>query len=219
MSEEQGPEKIKVPEDFPGEGTGPGDVQEPAPVEEKDPEVLAEQKKNKIWHLKMERYKDIANSVAELLKTFRAEVVSLMSGAGSVVVGWFQIKKLILRGRAETKVEAHGLGIRGTGPRSETGGGNGYGSGSGRLGAGHRHEHAKFETKTVEGIPVKKEVASSTMVESVAPAMAATVMDGSSLMADPMNYVMIGLPVVFVWSSAVAWFKRKKKMAEKQGGK
>ena len=52
-----------------------------------DPEVLAEAKKTRIWHLRLERYKDIAKAVGIILQTFRAEAISLMSGLGTLVVG------------------------------------------------------------------------------------------------------------------------------------
>ena len=73
---------------------------------EQDPEVLAEEKQNRIWHLKMERYKEMAGAVSVILQTFKSEAISLVSGVGTLVVGWFQVRKWVIQGRHEVRAEA-----------------------------------------------------------------------------------------------------------------
>lgn len=212
-------DKIKVPEDFPGEPEAPEQPEQVDPVLDNDPDVLAAKKKNKLLHLKLDRYKEIAGTVGTILQTFKAEAMSLTSGVGTLVVGWFQIRKWVAHGRSESRVEGRAMG-REEGRAAERSerkegkakvtptpneissiSGAGYGSGSGKLGA--------TETRKI-GPLVEK-------MESVQPLMAVAEIRTSSFMLDPMNYATIILPIVFAWTSKVAWNNRKKKLAEKGG--
>ena len=71
-----------------------------------DPDVLKEEKKNRIWHLRMERWMEAAKAVSVILQAFKAEAVSLVSGIGTLVVGWYHIRKVILAGRKAVKQES-----------------------------------------------------------------------------------------------------------------
>lgn len=177
----------------------------PDPVLDRDPEVLAEEKKNRIWHLKLERWKEIVKAVAFSLQTFKAEAVSLTSGIGTLVVGWFQVKKWVVQGRAETRAEGRAEGkVAGRAQeraerREDRAESSGYGSGHGRLGTSPR----KAAEPVVELAPV---------AEAAPP-------DHRSMLLDPMSYLTVALPVVFVLSTVRAWIKRKNKSADVQGGK
>lgn len=236
MSEDK--DKIKIPEDFPGQGNGDGQTKPNSSIE-KDPEVLAEIKKNKLLHLKLERWKETAGALGVVLQTFKAEAMSLTSGIGTLVLGWFQIRKMVVRGRAETKAEGRREGTaegRVAGRAAEraerredrreartgasdrtTGAGEGYGSGSGRAGVSHA------EAKPPK--PVKPKPVSSSMPpppppggELMPPPIDVSSPSPLAAYLDPMNYVTVFVPVIFIWSSVVAWLKRKKKIQNKEAG-
>ena len=80
-------------------------MQKPVQVQEKDidddPDILAEKKKSLIWKLRLERYTQLSTAIGVILHNFRAEAISLVSGAGTLVLGWFQIKRWILDGGSE----------------------------------------------------------------------------------------------------------------------
>jgi len=142
-----------------------------------DPEVIAEKKKTLLMHLRIERYKEMATAVGFFLQTFKSETVSLVTGAGTLVVGWYQLRKWAAEGRAEVqalKVEAattHPPRPRASAPAGET-------------------------------------------MESVEVSAAPSPEIPQSPMTDPMNYVTVGLPAIFIWSSAKAWLKHRKKKEE-----
>lgn len=154
-----------------------------------DPEIRAEEKKNKIWHLRFERWKEGATAVSFFLQTFKAEAVSLMSGLGTLVVGWYQLRRWVVRGRAEGHPRDRFKN------RQESGSGENAGGGAGR----------------------REDVLSLTTGELAAPAPELSMYH--NLMTDPVNYVTIVLPAVFIWSSIQSWVKRQKKLAERNGGK
>ncbi len=223
--------KIEIPKDFPGE---------PAQVNSsvsKDPEVLAEEKKNRIWHLKLERWKEIASAMGFFLRTFRAEAISLMSGLGTLVVGWYQLRKWVLVGRkdvrhlerkvsnAETKVELtsgvprHDIGRVGHGAGG--GAGSGYGSGHGRLGSGPR---SVSSSATVANRPKKTRAATPTIADDSTTLLPSSgepiaMLPGvPTMFTDPMTYVPLLTLAVFVWSSWKAWVKKHTKK-DSEGGK
>ncbi len=189
MSDENG--KIKLPDDLANDlPAGP----------ERDPEVLAEIKKNKILHLRLERWKETAGAMGVVFQTFKAEAMSLTSGIGTLVLGWFQIKKVVVRGRAETKAEG----------RME-------GWAKGRI-AGRAAERAERREDRHEK-PLAVEAMSPPPPpggELVAEPMNITA--SMSPYLDPMNYATILVPVVFIWSSVIAWLKRKRKNQNKEAG-
>lgn len=193
-------DKIEIPQDFPGDA--------PDPSISDDPEVIAEKKKNLLMHLKLERYKDIAKSWGSILQTFRAEAISLMSGLGTGVMSWFQIRKMVVKGRAEVRAE---------------------GKAEGRI-AGRAAERAERKADRMESAAGGSvTVGAARKARAVATAMDAPPPPGGELMPppgsdlsfmlDPMNYLTVGLPIIFIWSSLVAWFKRRHRAADTQGGK
>jgi hypothetical protein len=168
-----------------------------------DPEVLAEEKQNRIWHLKLERYKEMATAVSVILQTFKSEAVSLVSGVGTLVIGYFQVRKYVVQGRHDVKaVRSEGVTL-------------GYGSGQGRLGRAHIHQ---IETPPP---PPKRGDTSDLMPPPQQSSMFSGVLGfpdtGESIerlgFADPINYFQVLAIVVFIWSSLAAWAKRKKKIA------
>jgi hypothetical protein len=186
-------------------------VEKIEPEIDNDPEVLAEVKKNRILHLKLERWKETASAVGVVLQTFKAEAMSLISGVGTLVVGWFQIRKMVIKGRAEVKAEGTSE-VRSAGrstekkfDRAEMAGGSGYGSGHGRLGGVHKPTRTTMAPPPPPG------------GELMVPPDT-TAMESKPFMLDPMNYVTVGLPVIFVWSSILAWVKRKRKLSKIEGG-
>jgi hypothetical protein len=189
------------------------------PVIERDPEVLAEVKKNRLLQLKLERWKETAGAVGVVLQTFKAEAMSLTSGVGTLVVGWFQIRKWVAKGRAEVKAEGRAQGTaegRVAGRAAERAerradraeaAGQGYGSGQGQVAEGRARKPASApEPPPPPG------------GEMMAMPSTSTNLDPTPFMLDPMNYVTVGLPVIFIWSTVLAWFKRRRKQLEKKGG-
>lgn len=178
--------------------------QEPVnPVIENDPEVLAEVKKNRILHLKLERWKDSAAAVGVVLQTFKAEAMSLISGVGTLVVGWFQIRKMVAKGRAEVRAAGRAQGVA-------------EGRMAGRA-AERQERQVDKQEQVAQSKPAKAKPMAVATVEVPAPEM--TELAGNSFMMDPMNYVTVGLPVVFIWSSIIIWLKKKRKKLAEQGGK
>lgn len=161
-----------------------------------DPDVLAEEKKNRIWHLKLERYKEMASVVVVILQAFKSEAVSLVSGVGTLVVGWFQVRKWVIQGRHDVVAASTGQG---------------FGIGHGRVG------HAR-KTETLEAPPPPPKRGDTTdlmpppgtEVVGVASAMG----HGATDMTDPMNYFSVVTLLVFIGSSVSVWRKRKNKSAE-----
>lgn len=195
-------DKINVPEDFPG--TGDGGPETPKNEVEKDPEVLAEIKKNKLLHLKLERWKETAGALGVVLQTFKAEAMSLTSGIGTLVIGWFQIRKVVARGRAETKAEGR---IEG---RAE-------GRIAGRAAERAERREDRMGTTRAESRPAKpKPVATMPPPGGELMPVELTASMPTSPYLDPMNYVTVMLPMVFIWSSVVAWLKRKRKNQNKE---
>jgi hypothetical protein len=197
-------DKLSPPED----PSGVKPTQE-NPVVEKDPEVLAEVIKNRIWHLKLERWMETAKAIGFFLQTFKAEAVSLMSGLGTLVVGWFQLKKWVIQGHKETKSFSHqGASFpkaKETRKRMESSEGQGYGSGSGRVGASRQE-------------PVQMDPPPPPFGELVLDPTAGSLPGKlQTMFTDPMTYVPVLTLLVFIWSSWKAWLKRKAKQAE--GGK
>ena len=163
-----------------------GDEGQKAPDVDQDPDVLAEAKKNRIWHLRLERYKDLALGISIILQTFKAEAISLVSGAGTLVLGWFQVRKWIAQGRHEVAQVSE--------PRPTA------------MALHHKPRKAEMPVAPVssllEGIQGVPDTTETTVPNTI--------------LGDPMNYFPAITLVVFVWSSVVVWFKRKKKL---EGGK
>jgi len=228
-------DKIKIPDDFPGQGTGDGGEDGSVnPEVEKDPEVIAEEKKLRLSQLKWKRYIVGFKGIAVGLQTFKSEAVSLVSGLGTLVVGWFQLRKWISQGRtdvkavgraqgraegraqerAERKEDRVNAGQQRADQKTEVGTGSGYGSGTGRLGGGRR-EQVVVEAKRVKTPAGKMELPPPPGGEMMPPP--ATEIPTVHFF-DPMNSMTVALPVIFIGSSVVAWIKRKKKISE-QGGR
>ena len=167
-----------------------------------DPEVLAEEKKNRIWHLKLERYKEMAGAVGVILQAFKSEAMSLISGVGTLVVGWFQIRKMVVKGRAEVRAEGRAQGTL-----------------EGRV-AGRAAERADRKADRIEMAPHKAPVTAMPPPPppggELAPPPDTTVIGGTPFMLDPMNYITVGLPVIFVWSTVFTWMKRRRKQLEQK---
>jgi len=169
----------------------------PNPAVDNDPAVLAEAKKLRIWNLRLARYVEVAKAIGVILQTFKAEAVSLMSGLGTLVLGWYQLRKWVLVGRQEVKnlkavAKAERRSEQPVPPMTR----------SGRTGGGTGHTHA-----TPTEIP--------TPVVMVPTEIAAPV---PTFMSDPNTYIWLGLVVAFVWSSVVTWTKKKAKPESEKGG-
>ena len=181
---------------------------------EHDPEVLAEEKQNRIWHLKLERYKEMAGAVSVILQTFKSEAISLVSGIGTLVVGWYQVKKYAFQGHAESRavksVELGQAQVLGKGA------GKGYGSGSGRL--GHTHNQQAGEAPPP---PPRRGDTSDLMPPpgSELIGVAASIEKELTVFSDPMTYTPLFTAIVFAWSSKIAWDKRKKKKLAEEASK
>ena len=85
------------------------DVQGQAPVTPpdtpiKDPEAQHEADEIKVKRLKLEYYKELAGVIAVYLQTFKTEAVSLVSGVGTLVMGYYQLKKWVVQNKADIKV-------------------------------------------------------------------------------------------------------------------
>lgn len=167
-----------------------------------DPEVMAEVKKNRLLHLRLERWKETAGAVGVILQTFKAEAMSLMSGVGTLVVGWFQLRKYVVKGRAEVRAE-----------------GRAQGTAEGRV-AGRAAERSERRADRAEArgesrpTVVPTEFPPSPGGTLMAVPDTASTMEQHAFMADPMNYVTVGLPIIFVWSTILAWVKRRRKQLE-----
>lgn len=173
-------------------------------VPERDPDVLAEQKKNKIWHLRLERYREGVVTFGFFLQTFRSESVSLVSGLGTLVAGWFQIRKWVAQGRAES---------RSAGQHDQL---EYQVSGKGVLEIKSTKAHPAVKALAVKPSAHPKidalqlDLQTTTLAPSEIPPQVRT--------EDPMNYALAGLTAVFVLSSIAAWVKRKRKQIENTGG-
>jgi hypothetical protein len=144
-----------------------------------------------------------------------------MSGLGTLVLGWYQLKKWVLTGRKdvkklehkETKVESIQGPSKSRAEHPVIGQVQGYGSGSGRLGGSQRANSAAvkpMKTKT----PVIEET-------SGVPIDLSHALDGSdipTMFTDSATYVWVGLLVTFGWSSLKALAKKKAKAAENVKG-
>lgn len=181
-----------------GQPTEPGEAPVGArPEVEDDPDVIAEEKKLRIWQLRIQRFGLIAKGVSLGLQTFKAEAVSLVSGIGTLVLGWFQLKKWVLTERHEVKALA-----RATEARASSEGGAGHGrpeAAEARVPA--RSGDLRELLESAGGVPVDL----SRRVEV------------PTMMTDPNTYVWMALVVAFVASSVRAWLKsRAKKAAQKE---
>lgn len=208
MTEEK--DVVKVPEDTLGTGDGSvtGKVN---PAVEKDPEVIAEEKKLRLSELRWKRYIISFKGIAIGLQTFKAEAISLVSGIGTLVLGWYQLKKWVLTGRKEVnqmenkslRVEATAVPLVKRESRDEIGhtSGAGYGSSSANTAAtaSRRVKPAPTPAPTAEVV---------TMTPSV---------EIPTIMMDPQIYLWIGLLGTFVWSSWKSWLKKKNKQLESGG--
>lgn len=74
------------------------------PQIENDPEVLAEERRLRVRLLRLRYYKEVAGTIKVFLQTFKTEATSLVSGLGTLVLGYYQIKKWVLDQRRETTV-------------------------------------------------------------------------------------------------------------------
>jgi hypothetical protein len=179
------------------------------PAVENDPEVLAERKKNLLMHLKLVRWQETATAIGFFIRTFKSEAVSLVSGVGTLVVGWFQIKKWVVQGRHVNQPQAQAQV-----PVLKTTA-QGYGSGSGKMSA--KHHAAKVQV--VESAMVK-DSSSTHMLEGIQgvpeTGVALDVNVGTGF-SDPMNSLLLALGIGFVSSTFAAWRKHKKKNGGSDG--
>lgn len=157
---------------------------EQQPPLSQDPDVLAEEKKTKIWHIRMERYTEVAKTVATILQTFKAEAVSLVSGTGTLVIGWFQVRKYVLQGRNEVKAlkaEVQAVPV------------------------------AKHRKGTQEHVAVKS---SALVEGVMGVPETGVVLERNNGFSDPMNYFPVVTMAVFIGSLVAVWRKRKNKATE-----
>jgi hypothetical protein len=195
----------------------------------RDPEVLAEEKKSRIWHLRLERYAEVAKTVGVILQTFRAEAVSLVSGIGTLILGWYHIKKWIARAHqapetpAQLQAQPELRSIRRE-----------------LIKMSSAQRHAKKGTaahpvmlasspasRSATAWPVYSEDSSgggdSGGGASSAPPMATITLSDGQIQADiptlqdPMIYLLVAVAAAFVWSTWASWIKRRR-AAKKEGG-
>lgn len=77
------------------------------PRVENDPEVLAEERRLRIKQLRLQYYKDLAGTVKVFLQTFKTEAMSLVSGISTLVLGYYEVKRWVLKGHREPGWVAH----------------------------------------------------------------------------------------------------------------
>jgi hypothetical protein len=78
-------------------------VKPPATADLQDPEIKKEAERIKIKMMRLEYYKALAGVILVWLQAFKAEAVSLVTGVGTIIMGYYRIKKWVLRSRTEIK--------------------------------------------------------------------------------------------------------------------
>ena len=73
------------------------------PKVEQDPTVIQEEVRLRVRMLRLRYYQEVFKTIAAGIQTFKTEAVSLMSGLGTMVLGWYQLRKWVLVGRKEVK--------------------------------------------------------------------------------------------------------------------
>lgn len=165
--------------------------QQPNTDLEKDPDILAEKKKNRLSMLRWERYKGIASAVGFFLQTFRSEAISLTSGAGTLVMGYYQIKKYSSQSKKELRSEL---------PEEH------------RLTESHHHK-AMASSREVFGLSGGSSGTVAMEAVSMAPSSVAELLPTQ----DPGNYALVVFTGIFVWASIVAWVKKRRKKEASNG--
>lgn len=181
------------------------------PDVDRDPEVLAEAKKNRIWHLRLERYTAVATAIGSILQTFKAEAVSLVSGIGTLVIGWFQIRKWVVQGRNEVR-EAH-LVEANVASKTVTH----QHAGQKAVSRQRPEQQAEVAPRRIERPTRKPTSAPPAPAAEEFAGIATTQAPEPNAFADPMTYVPAGTLVVFVWSFIISWRKRRQRQADKGG--
>lgn len=151
-------------------------------AEDRDPEIVAEERKSRILHIRLERYKEIAGAIGVILQTFKAEAISLVSGVGTLTVGFYQVRKWAIQGRHEVKL------------------------------SGISEQVKSAQTQAAHPVVVPSKGGNSALLEGVLGVPETGIaLEPVTGFSDPMNYFPAITLVVFVWSSLMAWNKRKKR--------
>jgi hypothetical protein len=164
------------------------------PEVEKAPEVIQEEVRLRVRMLRLHYYREVARTVAVFLQTFKAEAVSLMSGLGTMVLGWYQLKKWVLVGRQEVRAvrEGEGGGAEKVSPENQT--------------------VSKLLRQGQEALPPPPPPGGEEL-----QMVASAPMPTPTMFSDSATYVWLGIAGVFVVSSVKAWLKRRKKATESTG--
>lgn len=165
------------------------DAQPPVdPKVEQDPAVIQEEVRLRVRMLRLKYYQEVFKTIAAGIQTFKTEAVSLMSGLGTLVLGWYQLRKWVLVGRKEVKELRAVEHAQPVAPRAEAR----AGGGSGR--------HTPRPTATATAVP--------------APAPEAVGLAEPTMFTDGATYAWFAFIAAFLVSSVMTWLKRKRKAAE-----
>ncbi len=172
----------------------------PTPNLEDDPEIFAAKKKNRLLELKSERFLIVMSIISKGMKLFRAEAVSLVSGVGTLWVGYYQIKKRVSISKREAKENTSEVVIKALPRRREA---------SAPTATSKETKH--LASKTHRRIDLDGGHYDVTLppnfsmheVQTEAPTAAE-----KDYFLDPGFYLGIIVIVIFVWSTVMAWKKR-----------
>jgi hypothetical protein len=78
-------------------------VTKPEAISAEEHELLEAETEIKIKRMRLEYYKEWAGVIAVWIQTFKTEAVSLVSGIGTLVLGWYQVRKWAVENRTEIK--------------------------------------------------------------------------------------------------------------------
>ncbi len=117
-----------------------------------DPEVMAAKKKSLLLQLKLERATVVAKFILYLLNSFRAEAISLVTGAGALVVGWTQVRKHYFQGKREVRA-ARDSAFGPHAPSTMRAGGSGRGPASTEATTGMPDDMSALMPDTLMGDP------------------------------------------------------------------
>lgn len=182
----------------------------PPPVSPiQDPEAKKEADEIKVKMARLEYYKELAKVVAVWLQMFKAEAVSLVSGVGTLLLGWFQIRKWVIQGRAEIKTMKAEVSPKKMEKTSSKVGG----------GSGHFHHATKTSHKVVPKAETPAKSSSESLVGTVGIPSIPTPAGMPTMGADTWAFfgvagIFVTTMVHFVWKS----FKGKLDSRPKTGG-
>jgi hypothetical protein len=149
---------------------------------EKDPAVIQEAVRLRVRLLRLKYYQEVFKTISLGFQTFKSEAVSFVSGVGTLILGWYQLKKWILVGGSEVKKEAEGIKSQAahTAPLEIS------------------NKHITREPKaTVTIVPNQSQI-------QMMPHESVTIIDNTT-------YTLFGFILVFLVSTVMVWFKHKNK--------